>query len=221
MTLTRYRGYSPMRVGKDTKYSVTTSGDIKLEYQETARVRWLLATGDHPDLVEMVNEVKRELTGREGGGFYINEFQAVLVPDGEGGRCYCAGDYKETLEFRDGDFFVSPVAPDGLGPGDPWSGPRVGIKYVLTAGAGDIKCQLVDGRRTETVFLSDDVGLSAASRTAKMVAAVKGNAGGPFYVNECRELFAPVGGDGAYDYLYIGRLEGMPWFSPPTVPDEY
>src|SRR5688500_5702679 len=75
MTLTRYWGYSPMRVGKDTKYSVTASGDIKLEYQETARVRWLLATGDHPDLVEMVNRVKESLTGRVGGAFYINEFR--------------------------------------------------------------------------------------------------------------------------------------------------
>ena len=51
MTLTRYWGYSPQRIGKDTKYSVTAAGEVKLEYQETTRVRWLLATGNHPELV--------------------------------------------------------------------------------------------------------------------------------------------------------------------------
>ena len=48
MALTRYWGYSPQRIGKDTKYSVTTAGEVKLEYQETTRVRWLLATGQSP-----------------------------------------------------------------------------------------------------------------------------------------------------------------------------
>ena len=82
----------------------------------------------------MVNAVKTELSGREGGAFYINEFSSVLVPDGAGQCSYWAGDYKETLEFRDGDLRVSPVATPGLRAGDPWMGPRVGIKYVLVAG---------------------------------------------------------------------------------------
>lgn len=219
MALTRYWGYSPQRIGKDTKYSVTTAGEVKLEYQETTRVRWLLATGAHPDLVAMVNAVKMDLCGREGGAFYINEFSSVLVPDGEGGCCYWAGDYKETLEFRDGDLEVSPVATAGLRAGDPWRGPRVGIKYVLVAGADDIRYEKVDGRRRETVFLSDDVGPSAANRTAKVVAGIKGTAGGAFFVNECRELFAPVS-DGSSRYLYIGNLEGLAWFNPPSR-DEY
>lgn len=214
MTLTRYWGYSPMRIGKDTKYSVTASGDIKLEYQQTSRVRWLLATGDHPALVAMVNSVKRELTGSEGGAFYINEFSAVLVPDGSGGCCYWAGDYRETLEFCDGDLRVSPVAPGGLAPGDPWPGPRVGIKYTLTAGARDVRYELVDGRRREMVLLSDK-SPSGAARTAKHVGAVKGTAGGAFFVNECREVFAPVGSEGVNRSLYVGNLDDLVWFDPP------
>lgn len=216
MDLERYWGYSPMRVGKDTKYSVTAGGAIKLEYQETARVRWLMATGDHPELVEMVNTVKTQLTGSPGGAFYINEFGAVLVPNGEGGGCFYAGDYRAILEFREGDLFVSPVAPVGIRAGDPWPGPRVGIRYTLNASCDDIRFELVDGRRTEQVYLSDQRGPSAAMRTAGLVAATKGRSGGQFYVNECRELFAPVQSGGAYRYLYIGNLDGQAWFDPPA-----
>lgn len=214
----RYWGYSPLTVSKDAKYHVTATGEIRLEYQQNRRVRWLLTTGAHPALVDMVNEVKRGTVGYEGGAFYINEFGAVLVPDGAGGRCYWAGDYKEVLEFRDGDLFVSPRAPSDLDVGEPWPGPRVGIKYTLNAGGSDLRYELVDGRRRETVYLSDDVGPSAASRTASVIRAVKGGSGGPFYINECRELFAPVGGDGEYRYLYVGPLGDLPWFEPPLAP---
>jgi hypothetical protein len=217
MTLRRYPGYTPMNVAKDAKYSVSAIGEVRLEYQESARVRFLLSTDGHPGLVEMVNAVKKDLTGQPGGAFYINEFKAVLVPDGQGGRCYWAGEYHETLEFRDKELFVSPVAPGDLEPGDAWPGPRVGIKYVLVAGGADIRYELVDGRRREIVLLSDDVGASAAARTARLVAETKGSAGGPFYVNECRELFAPVGGNGSYSYLYVGNLEGLAWFDAPAA----
>lgn len=215
MGLTRYAGYSPMRVGKDTKYSVTASGDIKLEYQEKARVRWLLATGDHPDLVKMVNAVKTELTGREGGAFYINEYTHVLVPDGAGGVCYFAGWYDTPLVFREGDLTVSSKAPGHLSPGDPWPGPRVGIKYVLAAGATEIRYEKVDGRRTEEVWLSDTAGPSATTRLAIRIARIKGNAGGAFFINESRELFAPVGVGPRVDYVYIGHLEQDAWFPEP------
>ena len=53
MALTRYWGYSPQRIGKDTKYSVTAAGEVKLEYQETtqgalvARDRQPSRTGCH------------------------------------------------------------------------------------------------------------------------------------------------------------------------------
>src|SRR3954453_4349660 len=109
----RYTGNSPLRVSKDAKYTVTAGGQIRLEYQESARVRYLLTTDDHEELAEMVNKAKAQLNeGQQGGQFYVNEFRCVLVPDGEGGCCIFAGHYeKETLLFREGPLEVGPVAP--------------------------------------------------------------------------------------------------------------
>src|SRR4051812_40916111 len=96
MTLTRYTGNSPMRVSKDAKYSVTANGEIRLEFRESDRVRYLLTTDEHPQLVQLVNAVKQQIFGQIGGAFYINEYQQVLVPDGQGGACYVAGRYERT-----------------------------------------------------------------------------------------------------------------------------
>jgi hypothetical protein len=218
VTPKRYTGNSPSRVSKDAKYTVTAGGAIRLEYQESRRVRYLLTTGDHERLAALVNEVKRRLPGRDGrdgGAFYINEFKAVLVPDGEGGSCFWAGNYEEVLLFREGALEVSPEAPEDLSPGDIWSGPHVGIPYILNAGATDLRFDKVDGRRRETVFLSDDVGAPAARATASFIAAVKGTSGGRVFINEECELFAPVGVAGDWEYQYIGPLGEHAWFAPP------
>lgn len=215
----RYTGLSPQRVSKDAKYTVSVAGEIRLEFQQTRRVRIMLTTEDHPRLAEMVNAVKRELAGRDGGAFYINEFSDVLVPDGEGGPVYYAGNYDDsTLVFRDGDLVVSPVAPPGLQPGELWPGPHVGIPYVLNAGATDIKYEKKDGRKRITTFLSDDVGEVAAMKLAKRLAVHKGNSGGRIFINERAEFFAPVGMAGDYSYVYLGHLGEDQWFYPP---DEY
>src|SRR5688500_7108548 len=115
VALKRYTGLSPMRVSKDAKYSVTFDDQIRLDYWYGPREKVLFTTGDHPRLGRMVNDVKRALTdGRPGGAFYINEYGDVLVPDGQGGACYWAGHYDESLEFKDEELTVSPVAPAGL-----------------------------------------------------------------------------------------------------------
>src|SRR5687768_12758398 len=103
MEIERYVGYSPKVVMKDAKYSVNLKGQVTLEYRESQRVRTMLETEHHPDLVRMVNRIKVILTRSEGGSFYINEFRDVLVPDGEGGPCFWAGRYEGTLEFSSGD----------------------------------------------------------------------------------------------------------------------
>src|SRR4051794_29981099 len=64
MTLKPYTGNSPMRVSRDAKYTVTAGGAIRLEYQESRRVRYLLTTEDHAALAHLVNEIKRQLPGR-------------------------------------------------------------------------------------------------------------------------------------------------------------
>src|SRR4051812_2274309 len=101
MTLLRYSGATPSNVAKDAKYSVRAGRDgdeICLTYRANNRVRHLLTTAQHPQLVDMVNEVKMALTRQPRGAFYINEFRDVLVPDGEGGSYY-AGHYEPHLEF--------------------------------------------------------------------------------------------------------------------------
>ena len=86
-------------MSKDAKYTVTAAGSIRLEYQESRRVRIMLTTEEHEELAEMVNVVKRHVAGSEGGAFYVNEFYDVLVPDGEGGACFWAGTYDGLLGF--------------------------------------------------------------------------------------------------------------------------
>ncbi|WP_121257777.1 hypothetical protein [Nocardioides ferulae] len=215
--LRRYTGNSPLRVSKDAKYTVTVGGAIRLEYQESQRVRWMLTSDDHPDLAEMVNVVKEQVNdGRRGGAFYINEFKHVLVPDGKGGSCYWAGRYDDKpLVFEEGSLTVTPAAPPDLTPGDLWPGPHVGIPYVLNAGATDIRYEKVDGRRRETVYLSDDVGASAARDIAGRLGKVKGTQGGRIFINEEYEIFAPVGVAGDWQYIYLGPLGESPWFLPP------
>lgn len=212
-----YTGNSPLRVSKDAKYTVTAGGQIRLEYQESARVRYLLTTDDHEELADMVNSIKVKLNdGRPGGQFYINEFRCVLVPDGEGGSCVFAGHYDETLFFRDGSLEVSPIAPPDLGVKEEWAGPHVGVPYTLIAGATDIRYEKRDGRRRETVFLSDDLGPAAARDVARWISNVKGTSGGRFFINEESELFAPVGVAGDWSYVYIGSLGERPWFMVPS-----
>lgn len=211
-----YTGLIPSNVNKDAKYSVSVSGDIRLVYYVSNRVRELLATNDHDALSEMVNAVKTAVNGVQGGSFYINEWGDVLVP-GLDGQCYWAGHFDGTLEFRteDGNI-VTPAAPYGLAAGDAWVGPHAGIRYVLTAGGQDVKYERkISERRTEVHMLSDEVGEAAARSTAARIAAVKGSSGGRFYINEVGEMFGPVSSNEDARFVYIGHLEDSCWFKAP------
>ena len=216
-TLLRYTGLSPQRVSRDAKYSVSAGGSITLEYRESTRVRYLLSTEDHPDLADMVNDVKVAWQGARGGAFYINEFKFVLVPDGGGGPCFYAGQWDDTLVFRDGSLEVSPHAPEDLQPGDIWPGPHVGIPYVLNASLTDIRYDISEGRRTETFFLSDTNDSSAVRELTQRLGHHKRSAGGRIFINEAYEFFAPVREGDQWIYRYLGPLdlEKDPWFLPP------
>ena len=86
--------------------------------------------------------------------------------------------------------------------------------------ADDIRYEKVDGRRRETVLLSDDVGPSAANRTAKVVASSQGNCWWRVLRQRVSGAFRAGGPDGSSGYSYIGNLEGLAWFNPPTR-DQY
>jgi hypothetical protein len=212
-----YPGLVPSNVSKDAKYSVVT-GDggwvVRLTYRISSREQALLATDDHGPLVEMVNKVKQEINGQPGGAFYINEFNAVLVPAGN--EYWFAGIYPPLLEFDFDGPTISPIAPDDLQPGDAWIGPHVGIPYTLMAGGNDIRYHVKTGRIQKEYRLSD-YGEAAAADLAGRLARVKGRSGGRIYINECREFFTPPP-DGGVDHVYLGHLGEDAWFPPPDVP---
>lgn len=218
MVLRRYTGNVPSNVAKDASYSVVTGRDgweVRLTYRIDARTRYLLTTADHDQLVEMVNDVKAELSeGRVGGRFYINEFLDVLVPDGEGGA-YWAGKYEVPLEFDLEGTLVSPIAPAGLEPGDVWPGPHVGVRHTLKAGGQDIEFMQKSGRVQRQVLLSDQVGASAARDLAQRLASIKGPSGGRIYINEACNFFAPMNESNPADFIFLGSLDEDAWFLPP------
>jgi hypothetical protein len=192
--------------------------EVRLVYRVSNREKALLTTDRHDELVEIVNQVKLELTGFPGGAFYINEYRDVLVPDTINGGAVYAGNYTRDLEFEYNGTLITPRPPQSMSPGDPWSGPRVGIRYTLMAGGGDIRYELKSGRTTRERWLSDDVGSRPANKLAHRIARVKGNSGGRFYINEACEMFAPLGGaEGGVEYIYLGPLADSAWFDAPDV----
>jgi hypothetical protein len=210
-----YRGNRPENVSKIAKYAVVhgerDSFKIRLIYEIDRWERALLTAEDHPELVEMVNRVKTEAIGTPGGAFYINEHSQVIVP--AGGEYYFAGTYTRQLEFKDGSTRISAAAPGGLKPGDAWPGPRPGIPYVLNAGATDIYYQASPApNRIRRYPLSEQIGAPAAKAIAASLAKFKGSSGGRIYVNEARELFAPVPKGSDYEYIYLGSLGHAPWY---------
>lgn len=215
-----YPGNIPSNVSKDAKYSVISGPDgheVRLVYRLSSREKALLTTDGHPDLVDMVNDVKLEMNGAAGGAFYINEFYDVLVPTTKG-ECYFAGTYQRLLEFDLGEGqTIGPRAPAGLEPGAPWAGPHVGIRYRLKAGGRDISYTRVSGNREREYRLSDEHGADEAAALAKRLSVHKGDAGGRIYLNEAGEFFSPPPGPDQ-DFVYLGSLDEDLWFPPPEVP---
>jgi hypothetical protein len=102
-------------------------------------------------------------------------------------------------------------------PGDTWTGPHPGIPYVLGSGGKDVYYESHPRANvTKKVKLSSYVGADVAAQMGSRIQQVKGWDGGRFYVNEWREMFAPVSGADGLTYVYIGHL-GLddPWFPKP------
>jgi hypothetical protein len=213
-------GAPPAQVRKDGKYRVVSGSDgyeVQVIYRINNRERALLATSEHAQLVDLVNEAKVELTGQRGGAFYINEFRDVLVPR-DPGTSFWIGTFDGLLTFDlDATTVVTPKAPPGLRPGDLWPGPRVGIQYTLTARGSDLRYEVQSGRIRREVRLSDHVGADSAAETAALAAAYK-QGGGAVYINECSEMFVPTV-DAEPEYIYVGNIGELPWFSPPESYD--
>ena len=217
-----YQGNCPRSVSKDAKYVIRSNRGtdvVAVTYVATNEERWLATTMEHPDLVRIVNEIKVGVGGLPNGPFYINEHGQVIVPVGQDVSYYLADvEYDMPLRFEFEGNVISGEGVDLQGkplePGSIWTGPHPGIPYILEAGAGDIRYDSYPRPNvTKRVKLSSQVGPEQAKSMAKRISSVKGWAGGRFYVNEWRQIFAPVGGAGGLNYVYIGTLDdGDPWF---------
>ena len=218
-----YQGNCPRSVSKDAKYVIRSNKGkavVAVTYRATNEERWLATTEEHPDLVLIVNDIKVGVGGFPNGPFYISEHGQVIVPVGPDASYYLADEeYDMPLRF---EFEGNVISGEGvdlqgnpLAPGDIWAGPHPGIPYILEAGAADIRYESSPRPNvTRQVKLSSHVGPEQAKSMAKRIRAVKGWDGGRFYVNEWRQMFAPVGGASGLVYLYIGHLDNKdPWFS--------
>lgn len=207
----KYPWLEPSSVKTDGKYRVTADGQIRLVYTINREERALLTTAKHQELVSLVGAVKRAHGDPPSGVFYINEWRHVLVKAG-GGTWY-AGRYDKLLEFDlDGDA-ISAATPIGVEPGDRWDGPRVGIRYTLAASGDDIYCRRMirpQVERTERLSALNDATATVVRQWSRHKPG-----GGAIYINEARELFAPVG-DG---WIYLGRASYQEWFPEPLVSD--
>jgi hypothetical protein len=219
-----FEGNRPKNVSRDAKYAVRSgpSGPVVgLLYRNANGEQWHPTTEAHPRLVEMVNAVKTQVGDAPNGPFYINEYGQVIVPVGRDVEYYLAGTYEDPVEFEFEGHVLSGRGVDLDGtpfePGETWTGPHPGIPYILEAGGGEVRYEAVVRKDvTRKVRLSQHVDAMAAKAFADRIQEVKGWAGGRFYVNEWREIFAPVSSETVLRYVYIGHL-GMdePWFREP------
>jgi hypothetical protein len=216
-----FPGNCPRNVSKDAKYSVRHSdGRIGLMYSTADGELWHTTTKAHPELADMVNDVKRTYGRGPNGPFYINEYKQVIVPVGDDAQYYLAGTYDQPLRFKFEGKTISgePKSLDGkpLRPGDTWTGPHAGIPYVLTAAADDIYYRTFPRPDVEKrVRLSAEKGRGAAEQIARLLSAFKGAGGGRFYVNEFCSVFTPINGTEGWKYIYIGQIGLDSWFPDP------
>jgi len=210
-----YSGNTAKAIGKDARYTVKLDGTIQLTYSVNSNERALLTTDCHDELVALVNEAKRRGgSSQGGGGFLINEYRHVLVPT-QANEVVLAGTYTRDLEFTFNDSLISPVAKSGIKAGDVWPGPHVGIKYTLAASATDIRYEKAESGVQKSILLSSFHSREELAELLSMCRAVKPD-GGAIYINEARELFAPVEHGEAYERVYIGHLGNKPWFPEPA-----
>ncbi len=222
MALVPYTWNLPKNVSRDAKYAVRRNKgkmEVGLLFRTDFGEAWTLSTGEHPQLVQMVNQVKTAATGTPAGAFYINEYRQVIVPAADGSDVYYyAGEYDQDLEFLFEGNVISGRAVRGDGTplksGDTWEGVHPGIPYVLKAGGKDISFKHpVRPNVTREELLSRHTSPADALALAARIRSVKGFEGGRFYVNERRHVFAPLGGEGGLNYVYIGDLAPTdPWY---------
>jgi hypothetical protein len=78
-----YRGQWPKNVSKTAKYSVRLVDGIwkvTVSYDLGEGLMFLAVESGDPEIAKRVNKIKQATANQEGGAFYINEYQHLIVP---------------------------------------------------------------------------------------------------------------------------------------------
>jgi hypothetical protein len=220
--LVEFDGNCTGNVSKDAKYKIKyDDGEWKvgLTYETSDGERWYPVSDKHSELVEMVNSIKKVISKKPGGAFYINEYKQVIVPTAGDKAYYLAGEYTKPLEFEIEQKILSGDAKDftgkSLSPGDEWNIPHPGIKYILSASLDDIYYEReIRPRVTKRFKLSDYQKPSTVEKICDLINSEKTS--GRFYINEFGHVFTPLGKN-PIKYIYVGKIENLnEWFPKPT-----
>ncbi len=166
-------------------------------------------------LASAVNEGKRFLGGEQGGSFLINEYGQILVPalTPSDARVAIVGECTGPLEFINsaagyGSFDLADA--NGLGAGDDWERPYVGVPHHLSS-------------RSELYFWEDGAGgekLLPQVQDSELIGSLRHLRG-----HGAVRFLAAYGGlvltkvpvgrwpDGRWEPRYVGRIDFRQWFA--------
>lgn len=223
----------PCCPGKDSRFSLRRntkrSGTPWWVFYTPPGGEPIPADEPHESLVALVNSLKKELAGSEGGPFSINEHGQVIAraraQSGPGRTIHVinvtsqgkVSAYSNPILFQGGnlDPRASPRA------GDRWPGPLSGMTYKFAAPENPKP----PSRKVDEIFVEEEgvilqISTHAGIRTyppkatplSKFLVALRGQLpkGGRFRVNEHGRAFTSNG------ILYIGSIPRTEWFRPLT-----
>jgi hypothetical protein len=223
----------PVCAGRDSRFAIRHNNALPgapwWVYYKPPGMRPVAADDAHAELVTLVNNLKLQMGGTEGGGFSITEHGQVIArvqaPSGLGNAVHCIGvrggkveQYDQPLVFGGGRYDPRSMPPVG----DIWTGPLCGTSYTFAA-PGNAKPP--SNRLDEVsikiggkvVLLSIDAGVSsyppASGPLARFLSSLRTllPGGGRFRVNEHGRAFT------ADKNLFIGSVPLPNWFKPLTA----
>ncbi len=180
------------------------------------REYWFEETQAVQELAEAIAKVQLEFNGMEGGSFTINEWGQVIVPSAvHDRRRYFVGDLLGTWDLLDPENEGKRVGlydDHGLGCGDPWELPYVGVPYHLSKTG---RLYFVHrGLERDLIQYApyQDARLIAALRRCRRWGAVR------FIVNPFGLVLTkrPVPGrwcEDDWDPVYVGKIDYARWFA--------
>ncbi|HUY32606.1 MAG TPA: hypothetical protein VMV69_07465 [Pirellulales bacterium] len=225
----------PCCPGKDSRFTIKHNVERAgtpwwVFYDAPGSPKAIAADDPHTELVQLINALKEEVAGSQGGPFSINEHGQVIArakaPAGPGNTIHIinvtskgtVSNYQAPILFGSGklDPRVTPKE------GDAWPGPLSGMSYKFAA-PGNPK---PPSRRFDEIFVEEEgvvlqisthAGIDPYPPTGGLLAPFLGALrrqlpnGGRFRVNEFGRAFTSNGS------IYIGSIPHSEWFRPLTA----